>query len=169
MDSDPKDSWMKLNQKDSEKAWEAFTQKYIELIFNVIHKFCQDHDDVMDIYAFALENLKEKDCKRLTSYFQKKRNCNFEAWITVIVRNICFDWFRKEKGRKRLSESIKSLPPFDQRIFEYVFKDRYSHSEVFELLKSKHNFNSSFEELCQRIENINNSLTAKTKWNLVND
>ncbi len=48
MDSSPKYSWMKLYQKDSEKAWETFTQKYNQLIFNVIHKFFQDHDDVMN-------------------------------------------------------------------------------------------------------------------------
>ncbi len=169
MDSDSKHSWMNLYQKDSEKAWEIFTQKYNPLIFGVINKSCHDHDEVMEIYTFVLEHLKAKDCKRLTSYFQKERNYNFDAWIVVVTRNCVFDWFRKEKGRKRLLKSIESLPEIDRRIFEYIYQHRYSYSETYEILKSKHGLNFSFEEMCSHAQEINNNLQRKTKWRIIDE
>ena len=164
-----KKTWIKLYQKDSEKAWEIFTQKYNPLILGIINKSCHDHDEVMEIYTFVLEHLKEKDCKRLTSYFQKKRNYNFEAWIVVVTRNCVFDWFRKEKGRKRLLKSIEFMTEIDRWIFKYIYQHQYSYSEAYEILKLKHGLNYSFEEMYLRAQEISNNLQRKTRWRIINE
>ena len=112
-------SWIDLYRENPIKAWDALLQRHHQLIMAVIKKLVESHDDVMDLYTYTLENLKNDECKKLTTYFQQTRKCNFESWIAVVVRNCCMDWFRKEKGRKRLLKSIKVLPSIDQWIFLY--------------------------------------------------
>ncbi len=164
MKSESKILWIKLYKENKEKGWETFLEQYNQLILTLIRKHVQDYDEAMEVYTFVLEHLKEQDCQRLTSYFQKKRNYNFEAWIVVVSRNCMFDWFRKEKGRKRLLKSVESLPEIDQWIFKYIHQHRYSYSEAYEILKSKHGFNISFEEMHSRAEEISNNLQQKTRW-----
>jgi RNA polymerase sigma factor (sigma-70 family) len=169
MVSDSKTVWYDHYQVNPEEAWASFLQQYNGLISGVIHKMIRDHDEAMDAYTFALEKLREENCQKLTGYFAKSRNYNFETWIAIVVKNCCLDWFRKQKGRKRLLKCIKELPAIDQWIFRYIYWQRYSYDMVFELLKNKHGLDISFEEMCSRIDQLNDTLQQKTKWKLYRD
>jgi RNA polymerase sigma factor (sigma-70 family) len=161
--------WINLYRENREKGWEKFLEKYNQLIITLIRKYVQDYDEAMEVYAFVLEHLKEKDCKKLTSYFQKKRKYNFDVWIVVVSKNCMFDWFRKEKGRKRLLKGIESLPEIDQLIFKYIYQHRYSYNEAYEILKLKHRLDITFEEMYSRAVEIINNLTQKTRWQLFSE
>ena len=121
-----KKSWIDLYRKDSEQAWQFFTNHYNQLMMGVIHKLVNDSDEVMELYTYSVEKLREEDCAKLTKYFEKYRPYYFETWIAVVTRNCCLDWFLKEKGRKRLLKCIKALPELDQHIFRYIYWYKYS-------------------------------------------
>ena len=134
---DSKKSWYDHFKDNPEKAWENFLQRYHDLISGVIRKMIRDVDEAMEAYTFTLEKLKEENCRKLCAYFAKSRHYNFETWIAIVVKNCCTDWFRKEKGRKRLLKCIGELPDIDQWIFRYLYWFRYSYDNIFELLKNK--------------------------------
>ena len=160
-------AWIDLYRQEPEPTWQTFLQQYNRLIMAVIRKLVHDHDDVMELYSHTVEKLKENDCKKLTTYFSKPRKYNFETWIAVVVRNCCMDWFRKEEGRKRLLKCIEDLPPLDQWIFRYLYWHRYSYQVTYELLKSKHGFKISFEEMCSHVDQINETLHHRTGWRIL--
>ena len=169
MKTKSKKSWIELYRDNKKKGWDTFLEQHNQLILALIQKHVQDYDEAMEVYTFVLENVKENDCQKLTSYFQKRRNYNFEAWIVVVCRNCMFDWFRKEKGRKRILKIIESLPEVEQLIFKYVYQHRYSLGEAYEILKSSHGFNISFEEMYSHADEISNSMQQKTRWRLSNE
>ena len=169
METESKKSWIKIYEQDKDKAWETFLEQFNRLILAYIRKHVQEYDEAMEVYTFVLEKMKEKDCQRLTSYFQAKRQYNFEAWVVVVSRNCMFDWFRANRGRKRLLKCIESLPEIDQLIFRYIHQQRYTYSDAYEILKSKNGFDLSFEEMYSRSEEIFDSLQQKTRWRLLNE
>lgn len=162
-------SWIDIYREDPVKAWQNFIESYDKLIKHVIQKLVRDYDEIMELYATALEQLKAKNYQKLTVYFEKKRNYNFETWIAVVVRNCCMDWFRKEKGRTRLLKCIEELAPLDKVIFKYIYQYGYSQQETFELLNAEHGYDISTEELCSRINQIKLILHQKTRWKLENE
>ncbi len=164
-----KKSWAELYLQNKEEAWKSFLEQNNRLIMSVIKNIVYDQDEAMEAYCFALDKLKADDCRKLTSYYAKSRNYNFETWIAVVVRNCCIDWIRKDKGRKRLLKAIEELPCVDQWIFRYIYWHRYSYDSLFKLLKNKHGFKISFDEMCSRIDQLNETLHSKAKWKLSQD
>jgi RNA polymerase sigma factor (sigma-70 family) len=127
-----------LEEGNPEAAWDLFIERYRRLIFGAIRHYTAEPDDVMDVFARVCEALRENDFARL-------RRCAAHAdpsrplstWLVAVVHNLTIDWFRHRDGRRRLSTVAAALPPFRQRIFEYVFVDGRSHVEAYELLRSR--------------------------------
>ena len=136
-----KNSWIDIHRENPTQAWQNFLESYDKLIKYVIQKLVSDYDEIMELYTTTLEQLKAKDYQKLTTYFEKKRNYNFETWIAVVVRNCCMDWFRKEKGRTRLLKCIEEFAPLDKLIFAYIYQNGYSEQETFEYLNAEHGHN----------------------------
>jgi len=84
----------------------------------------------------------------------------------VVVRNCCMDWFRKEHGRKRVLKCIEELTLLDQQIFRLRYQQGYSRQESFELIKARHEPQISFEDFCNRIDQIEQTIHQKTRWKL---
>ena len=162
----PKETWLDFFTKDPDRAWDSFLERFNKLIMAVIRKLVSDHDETMEIYAHVLENLKKDNYKKLTSFFDQRRDYGFESWIAVVARNCCFDWFRREKGRRRLLKCIKALPSVDQWIFRYIYWQGLSRDVTHQLLTTKHIYKLSYEEMCAHLENINRILHQQTKWNI---
>ncbi len=162
----PEKAWIEFYIKDSEKAWHFFINHYNQLMMGVIHKLVNDYDEALDLYTYSVEKLREEDCAKLTKYFEKYPPYNFETWIAVVTRNCCLDWFRKEKGRKRLLKCIKALPELDQHIFRYIYWHKYSYDTTFDLLKSKHNFEDNYDDMLSIIDKIEDTLKHNTRWKL---
>ena len=161
--------WVEQYGQTPDQAWEAFLQHHNRLIMAVIRKLVHDDDDVMDLYAYTVEKLRDNDCKKLTAYFSKPRNYTFETWIAVVVRNGCLDWFRKGKGRKRLLKCIEALAPLEQWIFRYVYWHRYSYEMTYQMLKSKHGFSLKFSELANHLNKISHTLREAARIKVAED
>lgn len=128
---------IKLHQGRLEAAWDLFLERYRRLIFAAIRHYAQDYDDVMDVFARVCEVLREDDMARLSCYLdQPIHGARFSTWLVTVVRRLTIDWFRRRKGRRRLSAIAEDLPPLRRRIFEHVFLERHSSVEAYELIRS---------------------------------
>ena len=159
--------WINKLEESPEKAWDIFLGDNHNLIMAVISKMAHQHDEQMDLYTYTLDHLKENELSKLTSYFTKPRNFPFEAWLAVVVKNCCMDWFRSEKGRRRLLKCIEALPPVDQWIFRYIYWYRCSYDVTFEFITNKHEYLLTFEEMCARAGRIEEILHEKTQWRIL--
>lgn len=83
-----------------DEAWTAFVQANSKLILYVARSLGGDHDDVMDRYAFVLEQLRRDDFHRLRAYGADGRG-KFTTWLVVVVRRLCLDHRREKYGRVR--------------------------------------------------------------------
>jgi len=81
-----------------EQAWSEFLDSYSRLILYVARQTPGDQDTIMDRYAFVVERLRERDCRRLRTYAADGRG-KFTTWLTVVVRRLCLDQHRLKHGR----------------------------------------------------------------------
>ena len=56
----------------------------------------------MDRYTYALERLREDDCRRLRAYVRPGAG-EFTLWLVVVVRRLCLDHYRERYGRPQRS------------------------------------------------------------------
>ena len=88
-------------------AWAAFLSAYSAHIMRVASFLGGDEDAVMDRYAFALDQLRRDDCKRLRQYIADGRG-EFTTWLVLVVRRLCLDEYRQRYGRKQSQASDAS-------------------------------------------------------------
>jgi len=89
-----------LEPSARDDAWTAFVRANSRLILYVAHSLGGDHDDVMDRYAFVLEQLRRDDFHRLRGYGADGRG-KFTTWLVVVARRLCLDHHREKYGRTR--------------------------------------------------------------------
>jgi RNA polymerase sigma factor (sigma-70 family) len=89
-----------LEPSARDDAWTAFVGANSKLILYVAHSLGGDHDDVMDRYAFVLEQLRRDDFHRLRGYGADGRG-KFSTWLVVVARRLCLDHHREKYGRLR--------------------------------------------------------------------
>ncbi len=147
------DPWVaELRRGGVDAAWDLFLDQYRCLIFAAIRHYAQDYDDVMDVFAQVCESLRETDLKRLCSYFERPtHSARFSTWLVTVVRHLTVDWFRHRDGRRRLSTVAAELPPLRRRIFEFLFINKRSHVEAYELLKSSAGLDLSFGQFLAEV------------------
>jgi len=147
------DAWVvELQRGKSDAAWDLFLDRYRRLIFAAIRHYAQDYDDVMDVFAHVCESLRAADLKRLRSYFDRpSHSARFSTWLVTVVRHLTVDWFRHRDGRRRLSTVAAELPPLRRRIFEFLFINRRSHVEAYELLKSSEGLDLTFGQFLAEV------------------
>ena len=67
------EGWLiKLAQGHCDAAWDLLVERYRRLIFATIRHLATDYDDVMDIFAWVCEALRENDLARLRGYAAQK-------------------------------------------------------------------------------------------------
>src|SRR5437016_4205423 len=147
------EDWMaQLQQAGPEAAWDLFLDQYGRLTFAAIRHYAQDYDDVMDVFAHVCESLRDTDLKRLRSYFERpSHSARFSTWLVTVVRHLTVDWFRHRDGRRRLSTVAAELPPLRRRIFEFLFINKRSHVESYELLKSSEGLDLTFGQFLAEV------------------
>jgi RNA polymerase sigma factor (sigma-70 family) len=147
-------SWNILFLEDPANSWQDFLSCYQDLITKIIHKYSKDYDQSMEMYTFILDNLRSNNFSKIISYFKEQRDYDFDNWIKVVVRNCCFDWFRKEKGKNWEQKSTKNFSEIDRLILKYVNEYNYSKEMIYEILKEKNGIKISFKDLCKKIDQI---------------
>jgi RNA polymerase sigma factor for flagellar operon FliA len=126
-----------LIDRDPKAAWDRLVDDYSDLILGVIGRYTRDIDRQMDAYLYVLEELQAQDLRRLRHYEGAGRDCTFATWLKLVVRNLYFDWFRREHGRKSLPKEIQKLSAVEQRAFKLVYWEGYSAQEAFEILRGQ--------------------------------
>ncbi len=136
----------------TDAAWDLFLDQYRRLIFKAIRHYAQDYDDVMDVFAHVCESLRDAELKRLRSYFDRaSHSARLSTWLVTVVRHLTVDWFRHRDGRRRLSTVAAQLPPLRRRVFEFLFINRRSHVEAYELLKSAEGLDLTFGQFLAEV------------------
>jgi RNA polymerase sigma factor (sigma-70 family) len=102
---------------EQERAWADFLAFYSRLILHVARGATHDHDVAMDRYAYALERLREQDCRRLRSFAADGRG-KFTTWLVVVVRRLCLDHDRHKHGRAPAPGPAGTAPP--RRLMELL-------------------------------------------------
>jgi RNA polymerase sigma factor (sigma-70 family) len=128
-----------LLDRDPRIAWDRLVEECSDLILGVIARYTRDSDRRMDAYLYVLEQLKAQDFRRLRQYGQglSLRPSTFATWLKLVVRNLYFDWFRHEHGRKSLPKEIQRLGRIEQRAFKLLYWEGYSAHEAFEVLRGQ--------------------------------
>lgn len=103
---------------EQERAWSEFLDSYSRLILYVARQMPRDHDVVMDRYAFVVERLREKSCRRLRAFAADGRG-KFSTWLIVVVRRLCLDHDRQKHGRTPGRKARDPTTP--RRLVELAF------------------------------------------------
>lgn len=141
-----------LRAGDAERAWDLFVERYRRLMFGAIRHYTGEPDDVMDVFAHVCEALRANDFARLRrSAAKADPNRPLSTWLVAVVHNLTVDWFRHRDGRRRLSTLAATLPPLQQRIFEYVFAQGRSHVEAYELVTTRDRATLTFGEFLKAL------------------
>jgi RNA polymerase sigma factor (sigma-70 family) len=89
-----------------EVAWEQFVEHFSRLVLHTIHRVLRqppgDYDQVMNCYAYVLDQLRRDDFRRLRKFDPNGRG-KFTTWIVFVVRRLCVDCDRNLYGRAALS------------------------------------------------------------------
>lgn len=142
-------------------AWEEFLKRYSKLILKVCWKFEKEYDKVMQQYLFVCEKLVENDFSLLKnfSFDFNEKSPKFTAWLIVVARNICIDYYRTQHGRKRYPAGIANLPKDDKQFFELYYWKGSSLGEISEIMNLYADSNK--ETAFDKLERIN-SLLVRT-------
>jgi DNA-directed RNA polymerase specialized sigma24 family protein len=150
-----------LRRGNSDTAWDLFIARYRRLIFAAIHHYTRDPDDVMDIFAWVCEALREDDLCRLRRYTEQPGyQARVSTWLVTVVRHLTVDWFRHRDGRRHLSVIAEDLPPLQRRIFELVYLDRHSHVEAYEMIRTTAGPDLTFARFLGELRATHETVTA---------
>jgi RNA polymerase sigma factor (sigma-70 family) len=156
------DDWMvELRRGNSDAAWDLFVARYRRVIFAAIHHYARDPDDVMDIFAWVSEALRENDLHRLRQYVEQPGHAaQVSTWLVTVVRHLTIDWFRHRDGRRHLSRIAADLPPLRRHIFELVYLDRRHHVEAYELIRASAAPDLTFAQFLTELRATRQAVTA---------
>jgi RNA polymerase sigma factor (sigma-70 family) len=87
-----------------EAAWRGFVADHTRLLLHVARSVFKSHDEVMDAYAFVLDQLRANDCRRLREFANDPRS-RVSTWLVVVSRRLCLDFYRRRYGRDHGGES----------------------------------------------------------------
>lgn len=132
------ESWRaRLEDGDSEAAWDLFLDRYRGVILATIRRNIEG-DDVADAFAHVCQALSADQLARLRRYrFDAPRRARFSTWLVTVVHNQVIDWVRHRDGRRRVRPPA-ALSAMQRRIFTCVFVEQRSHAETFEIVRSDH-------------------------------
>ena len=159
-----------LFDRDPQAAWDRLLEDYSDLILGVIARYTRDSDCRMDAYLYVIEQLQAQDFRRLRHYGQGVgfRPCSFVSWLKLVVRNLYFDWFRHQHGRKSLPREVEKLGKLEQRAFKLLYWEGYSAHEAFEVLHSA-NPSLRFTDFIQKLARVDERLSAINRTKIRND
>lgn len=95
-------------------AWAAFLSSYSVLIMRVARLLGGGDDAEMDRYAFALDQLRRDDHRRLRQYAADGRG-EFTTWLVLVVRRLCLDEHRRRYGRRQSDADVASARHAERR------------------------------------------------------
>lgn len=114
-----------LFEHDANRAWHAFERFFRKDILQVItaafpparvtRAESHTHDDYYQEISLLLI---EHDYHRLKAYDGRG---SFAAYLRSLVRRICVDLLRRDRGRRRLPSRVKELHELEQEAFKLIY------------------------------------------------
>lgn len=124
-----------LDCPDPEAAWEAFLCQYSPLLQQIIVLSVDDAESQADCFVYACEQLAKSRFRRLRR-FDISGDASFATWLRAVVRNLCIDWHRRNRGRYQPFEWTTGLDALDRQVFRCLYEQGYSVGECFEFLSA---------------------------------
>lgn len=144
------ESWRAtLAAGDKEGAWRDFIARYRRLIIATIRRTIGNDDDVEDVFAEVCANLSADDLARLKRH-SDTGTARLATWLVTVVHHQTIDWVRQREGRRRV-RIPPGLSPLQNQIFTYVFDERRSHVEAYELIKQHGSVKLDFAEYLKEV------------------
>lgn len=113
-----------LDGPGASDAWIEFLERYSPVMQQVIALSVSGADAQADSFVFACEELARNGFRRLRK-FDLGGRASFATWLRAVVRNLCVDWCRKNRGRFQPFKWISGLDSLDQQVFRYVYEQGY--------------------------------------------
>ena len=96
----------------SKEDWDAFVEKYTNLIYHAIYRTLKFHNavhlyqDSGDIHNSVFLSLWNDDFKKLKQY-KGKNGCTVSGWLYVVTTNFTLNCMKKEKDCAEMKEEAK--------------------------------------------------------------
>ena len=151
-----------LRSQTPRQGWVEFLNVYSPLLYQTSRTNTSSEEDAADCYLHICEQLAKNNFRRLLKYAPDGR-ASFTTWLRVVARNICFDWHRKQRGRKRPFKALQDLSPLEMEVYQHRFLGQSSLEETLADLEPR--FPAvSLAQLVTIEENLQRSLTPRQNW-----
>jgi RNA polymerase sigma factor (sigma-70 family) len=110
-------------------AWKAFCEIYSPAIERSIRRCVNERETARDLYVSLLEKLKRGT---LGTY---RGASTLSAWLYVVSRNHCRDYYRSASGVRHVTSMLKGLGRDERRFFELYYLEGLSMDEASESLR----------------------------------
>jgi RNA polymerase sigma factor (sigma-70 family) len=114
-----------------EDVWDEFLASYSEVVLHTCRAVAHDHDAAMDAYAYALEALREDDCRRLRAYVPEPE-IKLSSWLVVVTRRLVLDYFRHRYGRSRSQQTDRQQEQQTRRRLEELVAEKIDPDFLFD-------------------------------------
>jgi RNA polymerase sigma factor (sigma-70 family) len=115
---------------ECDRFWDQFVAGYSNTVLNTCRSVAQDHDAAMDAYAYALEALREDNCRRLRAYVPEP-DIKFSSWLFVVTRRLVLDYLRQRYGRSRSDDADRQQDQKLRRRLEDLVADEIDPDQLF--------------------------------------
>lgn len=143
-------------------AWVDFLGSYGPVLYQAARAYTSSQDAAADCYVYICEQLAHNRFKRLRK-FNPKGRASFTTWLRVVARNLCFDWHRRQSGRRRPFKSLEGLSPLELEIYRWRFAHGASQHETLQQLTPQFP-NVDLDELSAIEGRLQNSLSSRQRW-----
>lgn len=114
-----------LLSTDPERVWEAFERFFgkeiLQMIFRVAgspQQLGAFGSSVEDVYQDLAIELSTDGFRRLRAYDGRG---SLTGFVRRVLRNLCLDWRRKQRGRRRLPVAILNLGEVEQQVYQWMY------------------------------------------------
>lgn len=152
----------KLRTEHAQAAWVEFLAHYSDQIYKTARLTTGDGETAADCYLYICQKLCQENCKRLLR-FKPGGPAKFETWLSVVARNLCFDWFRSRYGRRRPFRSVDRLPHLENEVFRLHMQQGMSLEETLSQLAPR-NPDATWEAVEAADARIQQALSSRQRW-----
>jgi RNA polymerase sigma factor (sigma-70 family) len=136
-------------------AWEAFCRAYSPVIERSIRRYIPDPETRRDLYVSLLEELK---LRKLKSFAGRS---TLAAWLFIVARNHCRDYYRSEGGVRRLRSELRDLGPDERRFFDLAYVQGLPVHQVFEAMRAEKKGAMTYLDLIEYDEAVRRAIAKK--------
>lgn len=125
-------------KEPAERAWKEFLHRYSNLFLKIIWQFERDRDTVMERYVYVCSKLAANNFAVLRKFNPQgqKHSPKLSTWLTIVVRHLCVESYRRERGRQRFPRALLKMSPLERRIFRLYYWEGFTIREIQQMLST---------------------------------